>query len=87
MNQPIRILLVDDSPYFLEAARDFLQFQEALEMAGAATNAEEAIAQSQKLEFDIVLLDLNLARSSGLDLIPIFKKEVPDAKIIVLTMM
>lgn len=87
MTEPIRILLVDDSPYFLEAARDFLQHQEAISVAGVATNAEEAIARARELQPDIILLDLNLARSSGLNLIPVFKGNLPGAKIVVLTMM
>jgi len=87
MNEPIRILLVDDSSYFLQAARDFLHYQELLAVVGIATDVEEAIDQAQKLKPDIILLDLNLARSSGLDLIPMFKRDVPETKIIVLTMM
>lgn len=87
MNNPIRILLVDDSPYFIEAARDFLRLQKTMSVAGVAANAEEAVARARDLQPDIILLDLNLARSSGLDLIPVFKENLPGAKIVVLTMM
>ncbi|NOH04863.1 MAG: PAS domain S-box protein [Chloroflexi bacterium] len=87
MNKPIRILLVDDSPFFLEAARDFIQHQEAMSVAGVAVNAEEAVARLRDLQPDVILLDLNLARSSGLELIPVFKENLPAAKIVVLTIM
>ncbi len=87
VNKPIRILLVDDSPYFLEAARDFLHLQKYLTVVGMATEGDEAIAQSQNLQPDIILLDLNLAHSSGLRLIPVFKENLPGIRIIVLTMM
>jgi len=87
MKDPIRILLVDDSPYFLEAASDFLQYQESLTVVGTASGGNEAISQSQDLHPDIILLDLNLAHSSGLKLIPILKEKLPGTKIIVLTMM
>ncbi|MCK6538971.1 MAG: PAS domain S-box protein [Anaerolineales bacterium] len=87
MTNPIRILLVDDSPYFLEVARDFLAYQESFTVVGVATEGDEAIARSRELQPDVILLDLNLARSSGLDLIPVFRRNLPGAKIIVLTMM
>ncbi len=87
MLNPIRILLVDDSPYFLEAACDFLHLQDTLKVAGVATGGQEALAQARQLEPDVILLDLNLGTQSGLELIPLFKKPLPAAKIIVLTIM
>jgi DNA-binding NarL/FixJ family response regulator len=87
MHNPVRILLVDDSPYFLEAARDFLHLQETLEVAGTATDGQEALEQARQLQPDVILLDLNLGTQSGLGMIPVFKKHMPNAKIIVLTIM
>ncbi|MBI5935107.1 MAG: response regulator transcription factor [Chloroflexi bacterium] len=87
MNHPIRILLVDDSLHFLAAARDFLHLQDSFRVIATAMDGGEAVKQSRRLEPDFILLDLNLANTSGLDLIPIFKQHVPHAKIIVLTIM
>jgi DNA-binding NarL/FixJ family response regulator len=50
MNQPIRILLVDDSPHFIETNRDFLSFQERLTVVGTATNMKEAAFPTATLE-------------------------------------
>ncbi|MFZ5921056.1 MAG: response regulator [Chloroflexota bacterium] len=87
MNNPIRILLVDDNSHFLAAARDFLELQESFRVIGAIMNGGEAVSQSNRLEPDVILLDLNLAGESGLDLIPLFKRHMPKTKIIVLTIM
>ena len=87
MNNPIRILLVDDSPHFIEVVRDFLGMRESFNVIGAAMDGSEAIKQSRLLEPDIILLDLNLASISGLDLIPLFKRHIPRTKIVVLTIM
>lgn len=87
MNHPIRILLVDDSPHFLAAARDFLHMQDSFRVIATAMDGSEAVKQSRRLEPDVILLDLNLADKSGLDLIPIFKQYMPHTKIIVLTIM
>ncbi|MBI5943907.1 MAG: PAS domain S-box protein [Chloroflexi bacterium] len=87
LNNPIRILLVDDSPYFLDAVRDFLHLQTTLSVAGTATEGQDALAQARRLNPDIILLDLNLGQQSGLALIPLFKQHVPKAKIVILTIM
>ncbi len=87
MNNPIRILLVDDSPHFIEAARDFLHLQESFRVIGTATDSEKAVKESRRIEPDVILLDINLAGKSGLNLIPIFKRHMPHTKIVVLTIM
>lgn len=87
MNNPVRILLVDDSPHFLKAAREFLQFQDSLTVVDVASGEQEALAKSLAVEPDVILLDLNLDHRSGLELIPLFKKHLSNVKIIVLTMM
>ena len=87
MNDPIRILLVDDSPYFLEAAREFLQIQEPRALIEVASEEQDALAKSMVSAPDIILLDLNLTDISGLALIPLFRKHLPEVKIIILTIM
>ena len=87
MTDPIRILLVDDSPYFLDAARDFLHMHEAIQLVETAADGEQALAKALALSPDVILLDLNLADHSGLDLIPAFRVQLPNVKIIMLTMM
>jgi len=84
---PIRILLVDDNLYFLEAARDLLNLNQAIEVVATATEGQDALTQVPTLKPDIILLDLNLGNQSGLALIPHFKKAKPQTKIIVLTIM
>src|SRR5262245_55581910 len=85
--EPIRILLVDDSQYFLEAARDFLNQHSELRVVHAATNEHDGLSKCVELKPNVVLLDLNLASRSGLQLIPLFRRELPSVMIIVLTMM
>ncbi len=87
MNKFIRILLVDDNQRFAEAARDFLHLQTEFRVIGIASNGEEAVRESRRLEPDIILLDLNLGNESGLDLIPVLKATIPHAKIVVITIM
>jgi DNA-binding NarL/FixJ family response regulator len=87
VNSPIRILLLDDSPYFLAAARDFLQLQQNFNVVGVAGEPDGMLAQVREADPDIILLDINVGRHNGLELIPALKEITPRAKIVVLTIL
>ncbi|HZX32282.1 MAG TPA: response regulator [Rhodocyclaceae bacterium] len=53
--------------------------------ARGATDADEALALAEELRPDRIVLDLNLAGTSGLNLIPRLLAILPDARIVVLT--
>jgi CheY-like chemotaxis protein len=59
-----RVLIVDDSSSFLDAAR-FLLEREGLSVAGVAATAAEALQRSEELEPDVVLVDIMLGGESG----------------------
>jgi len=85
MTTPVRILLVDDNPYFLDVARDFLLMQESFQVAGIATDGSGALEQAMELHPDVILLDLNLGGESAIKLIPVIKERLPETKIVVVT--
>ena len=87
MNQSIRILIVDDNPYFLQAAREFLLVKGGLPLADVANSPEDALLQAEELQPDLLLLDINLAGHSGLEFIPVLKQKLPGTRIIAMTMM
>jgi len=64
---PLRCLIVDDNPYFLEAAADLLR-REGLTVVGVASAGADALRQSRELRPDIVLVDIMLGHESGVDL-------------------
>jgi two-component system nitrate/nitrite response regulator NarL len=63
----LRVLIVDDSPSFLAAARVLLERQ-GLGAAGVATTTAEALRQAAVLRPDVVLVDISLGRESGFEL-------------------
>ena len=85
MINAIQILLVDDSPHFINAARDYLLMQPIVARVETAFNGEEALQKAQDKDFDIILLDLNLPGKSGLQLIPEFRDKYPVTKIIIVS--
>jgi len=63
---PIRCLVVDDQPEFLEAVRLLLDGQE-ISVVGVAATSAEAIECAANLQPDVVLIDVHLGEESGLE--------------------
>jgi two-component system, NarL family, nitrate/nitrite response regulator NarL len=63
----ISVLVVDDNEWFLKAACALL-VREGLEVLGVAPTSAEALWLVENLRPDVVLVDINLAEESGLDL-------------------
>ena len=84
-NTPIRILLVDDHKSFVEAMTMVIETQLPLmEVIASASTPEEAIAAAERECPDVILLDMDLGDTSGLDLLP--KLQIAcDARILFLT--
>jgi DNA-binding NarL/FixJ family response regulator len=64
---PVRVLLVDDSPVFLDAAQTLLE-REGLTVVGTASSSAAAIEATDELHPDVVLVDIFLGEESGIDL-------------------
>jgi CheY-like chemotaxis protein len=65
--EPMRCLIVDDSPRFLDAARGLLERQ-GIVVVGVASNSAEALRRVEELRPDVTLLDIDLGGESGLEL-------------------
>ncbi|HEY6508363.1 MAG TPA: response regulator transcription factor [Vicinamibacterales bacterium] len=87
MKARIRVLCVDDHRLVREGIALIISGTRDMEVVGAATTGEEAIAQFRRHRPDVTLMDLRLAGAvSGVDAIKAIHAEAPDARIIVLTM-
>ncbi|MBI2951942.1 response regulator transcription factor [bacterium] len=86
---PVSVLLVDDSPLFLDIATRFLQeeYRGEVVVVGVAGGGEEALAQAQLLQPQVILIDLNMPGMSGLEAIPRLREALPEAGIIALTLL
>ena len=82
----IKLLLVDDHPIVLEGIKSHLSAQDGFEVVGDAADGEEAIRQARRLLPDIILMDISMPHMNGLEAMTLLRKEVPNAKVLVLTM-
>jgi DNA-binding NarL/FixJ family response regulator len=64
---PLRCVIVDDSPTFLEAARALLE-REGIPVAGTASTSADALRLVDEIRPDIALVDIDLGGESGFDL-------------------
>ena len=85
--KPISVLLADDNPAFLRIATRFLQQHDDIVVVGAAGGGEEALALTQDLQPDIVVIDLAMPGLSGLETIPRLRAVLPEVGIIALTVL
>jgi DNA-binding NarL/FixJ family response regulator len=83
----IRVLLVDDNQTFLRVAADFLQRHDELVVVGIAQEGEEALAQTQDLQPHVILLDLDMPGSNGIEMISRLRVMTPQVRIIILTLL
>jgi NarL family two-component system response regulator LiaR len=78
-------LIVDDHPLVRKGLCDFLATQEGLEVVGEAGSRAEAVAQAQRLEPDVILMDLVMPDGTGIEAMTEILATAPDTNIVVLT--
>jgi two-component system nitrate/nitrite response regulator NarL len=89
MNQKIRIMMVEDHPEYREIVELALSKEPDMELVSQFGTSERAMRSFRDRNGgekpDIILLDLNLPGMGGLESIPYFSAEIPEARIIILT--
>jgi DNA-binding NarL/FixJ family response regulator len=82
----MRVLLVEDHPMFRDGLARMLESVEDVEVVGEAETGEEAVQLAEQLNPNIILMDLNLPKMSGIEATKQIIQKRPDTGILVLTM-
>ena len=83
--KPIRILIVDDHTLFRSGIKLALQRYDGFEVVGEAGDGLEGIKRAKQLKPDVVLLDLHMPGTSGLEALRVLAEDVPDTQVVMLT--
>lgn len=81
-----RIFIVDDHPIVRQGLALLIEPQEDLDVCGEAETVSDAIRGIEQTKPDIVIVDISLRESSGIELIKDIRVRYPDALILVLSM-
>lgn len=83
---PAKILIVDDAMFMRTVLKEILQ-SEGYEVAGEASNGQEAIELAKELQPDIVTLDITMPDMDGVAALPKILEASPASKVVMCTAM
>jgi two-component system NarL family response regulator len=82
---PIRVLVVDDHALFRRGLEMVLTEEPDIELVGEASDGAEAVEKAGEALPDVVLMDIRMPKSSGIEACRAMKEVSPSAKIVMLT--
>ncbi|MCG6270123.1 response regulator [Vibrio furnissii] len=86
MEKPINVVIVDDHRVVLEGFMARLEMEPEIEVIATASNGLEAIDVVKQHRPDVILMDVSMPIMNGIDATRLIKEEVPNAKVLMLTM-
>jgi NarL family two-component system response regulator LiaR len=81
----IRVLIVDDHAVVRQGLRMFIEMQGDMEILGEASNGNEAVEMSARLNPDVILLDLLMPEMDGVEATRRILEINPQARVLILT--
>src|SRR5512145_3163078 len=81
----IRVLIVDDIAETRENIRKLLQFENDVEVVGAARSGKEGIQFSHEMDPDVVLMDINMPDVDGITATENIHQKMPHIQVIILS--
>lgn len=81
-----RIMIADDHVMVRDGLRTLISSVPGFEVVGEAGDGLEAIATAARIKPDVLLLDIAMPNMRGIEAIPEIKRQLPETKILVLSM-
>jgi DNA-binding NarL/FixJ family response regulator len=81
----ISVLVVDDHPVFRRGLVMVLGEHPDIEIVGEAADGVEAMARATELQPSVVIMDMQIPKSNGVEAITTLKKVAPNSKVLILT--
>ena len=81
----IRLLIADDQPVILRGLSLMLGSEDDIEVVGLANDGVEAVAMARELRPDVIIMDLQMPRLTGVEATRAIMLDSTDVKVVVLT--
>ena len=86
MDSPrLRLLIIDDHPLFRKGAAQIIAMADEFTLVGEASGGVAGIEMARRHKPDVILLDLNMRDMSGLEVLATLREDLPDTRIVMLT--
>lgn len=85
MNNKIQILIADDHPIVRQGLRQTIESDDGLEIVCEAGDGEETLAAGRKFQPQIIILDIDIPKMDGFQVLDALRKEKIESKVIFLT--
>ncbi|NTF45928.1 response regulator transcription factor [Rhizobium rhizogenes] len=82
----ISVLLIDNHPVVLDGLKAVLETFDHIEVVGTAGLAQIGLEVARRTLPQVILMDINMPKLSGIDAIELFRREVPQTRIVMLSM-
>ena len=81
----IKVMLADDHVLMREGIRQLLEFDGSIEVIGEASDGEECLQKLEKVKPDVLLLDINMPKLNGIEVLEEIKRKNINVKVLILT--
>lgn len=85
MNNEIKIMIADDHAIIREGIKNLLEFDGKIKVVEQASNGEECLELLKEKDVDVLLLDVNMPKKNGLEVLEALRNKGSNIKIIILT--
>lgn len=85
MKNKVRVILADDHPIFMSGLRQIIEEDDSIEIAGTALNGEKALEIIYELKPDIAILDIDMPKMTGLEVLRSMNETKTKTKVVFLT--
>ncbi len=85
MGERIRVLIADDHQIVRQGLRTFLDVQDDIEVVGEASDGAECVALAESLAPDLILLDLKMPGTDGVEALRMLRERKLAARVLVVT--
>lgn len=85
MNNEIKIMIADDHAIIREGIKNLLEFDGKIKVVEQASNGDECLELLKGKDVDVLLLDVNMPKKNGLEVLEALRNKGSNIKIIILT--